>query len=319
MTILITLTLPPGGDAGPFDLYSNTDGYTIPFATNVSAAALIAGYTATNVPDGTTTIRVQSVGVCTNFVDVQVNVLPTTTTTSSSSSSSTTTTSTTAVPTTTTTSSSTSTSTSSSTTTTTTTCPCYNWTIVSTQADVDAGLNLEYINCDDDPVNETIIAARSFTRCIQSGSTPELFRDDSATLEGSTLTKTSQCCTSPPPASTTTTSTTGEFGPLIVENNSSNLTVNTVTSEDGFIIITSNPVALPGVTRTGSHGDLPQAIDVDVTSNAAPNCMSLYINNVFIEQVTINGTGTYSFAANFIPNTDVVKIVIVNLACIEPE
>ena len=124
MTVLITLVLPPGGDAGPFNLYSNTDGYITPFETNISAAALIAGYTALFVPDGTTTIRVKSVGICTNFIDVPVNVLPTTTTTSSSSTSSTTTTSTTAGPTTTTTSSSstsTSTSTSSSTTTTTTT------------------------------------------------------------------------------------------------------------------------------------------------------------------------------------------------------
>ena len=92
MTILITLVLPPGGDAGPFNLYSNTDGYVAPFATNISAAALIAGYTATNVPDGTTTIRVQSVGVCTNFINVPVNVLPTTTTTSSTSTTTSTTT-----------------------------------------------------------------------------------------------------------------------------------------------------------------------------------------------------------------------------------
>jgi hypothetical protein len=94
MTVLITLVLPVGGDAGPFDLYSDTDGYVAPFATNISASALIAGYTATNVPDGTTIIKVQSVGVCTNFVDVQVNLLTTTTTTSSSSTSTTTTTTT---------------------------------------------------------------------------------------------------------------------------------------------------------------------------------------------------------------------------------
>jgi hypothetical protein len=101
MTILITLVLPPGGDAGPFNLYSNIDGYVVPFATNISAAALIAGYTALLVPDGTTTIKVQSIGVCTNFVNAQVNLIPPTTTTTSSStstSSSTTTTTTTEVP-----------------------------------------------------------------------------------------------------------------------------------------------------------------------------------------------------------------------------
>lgn len=118
MTTLIILNIPVGGDAGPFNLYSNTDGYTTPFATGISAAALTAGYTSTVVPDGTTIIRVVSTGLCTNYIDVTINLIPTTTTTSSTSTSSTTTTSTTAVPTTTTTSSSsTSTSTSTSTTT----------------------------------------------------------------------------------------------------------------------------------------------------------------------------------------------------------
>ena len=57
MTTLITLNIPVGGDAGPFNLYSNTDGYTVPFATGISAAALTAGYTSTVVPNGTTIIR----------------------------------------------------------------------------------------------------------------------------------------------------------------------------------------------------------------------------------------------------------------------
>ena len=124
MTTLITLSIPVGGDAGPFNLYSNTDGYTVPFATGISAAALTAGYTSTVVPEGTTVIRVVSTGWCTNYIDITINLIPTTTTTSSTSTSSTTTTSTTAVPTTTTTSSSTSTTTSTTTvpvTTTTTT------------------------------------------------------------------------------------------------------------------------------------------------------------------------------------------------------
>lgn len=113
MTTLITLNIPVGGDAGPFNLYSNTDGYTVPFATGISAAALTAGYTSTVVPEGTTIIRVLSTGQCTNYIDITINLITTTTTTSSSSTTSTTTT---AVPTTTTTSSS-STSTTTSTTT----------------------------------------------------------------------------------------------------------------------------------------------------------------------------------------------------------
>lgn len=116
MTTLITLVIPIGGDSGPFNLSSNVNGYTPPFETNISASTLTAGYTTALVPDGTTTIRVTSVGVCTNYIDIPVGLTPTTTTTSSSSSTSTSTT--TAAPiTTTTTSSSTSTSTSTSTTT----------------------------------------------------------------------------------------------------------------------------------------------------------------------------------------------------------
>jgi hypothetical protein len=90
MTTLITLNIPVGGDAGPFNLYSNTDGYTTPFATNISAAVLEAGYTSTVVPNGTTIIRVVSTGVCTNYIDI-VLTEPTTTSTSTSSSSTTTT------------------------------------------------------------------------------------------------------------------------------------------------------------------------------------------------------------------------------------
>lgn len=69
MTVLITLTL-AGIDTGPFELYSNLDGFVTPFATGVSRASLIAGYSATTVPDYTSIIRIKSVGVCTNLIDV---------------------------------------------------------------------------------------------------------------------------------------------------------------------------------------------------------------------------------------------------------
>ena len=125
MTVLITLTT-AGTDSGPFDLYSDLDGYISAFESAVPKASLLAGYPSSLVPDFTTIIRVRSNnGLCTNYIDIPVEE-PTTTTTSSSStststssSSTTTSTSTTAVPTTTTTSS----SSTSTTTTTTTTVP----------------------------------------------------------------------------------------------------------------------------------------------------------------------------------------------------
>jgi len=90
MTVLITLTV-AGADSGPFNLYSDIDGFTSAFETGVSKAALLAGYSSALVPDYTTVIRVLSTGDCTNYIDITLDA-PTTTTTSSSSSSTTTTT-----------------------------------------------------------------------------------------------------------------------------------------------------------------------------------------------------------------------------------
>jgi len=92
MTVLITLTA-AGTDTGPFSLFSNTDGYTLPFATGISKATLLGGYSSTAVPDGTTTIRIKSAGVCVNSIDVGV-VVPTTTTTTTAGTTTTTTTAT---------------------------------------------------------------------------------------------------------------------------------------------------------------------------------------------------------------------------------
>lgn len=115
MNVLITLTT-AGVDTGPFNLYSNTDSYTTAFQTSVAKSLLVAGYTSTVVPAGTTTIRVTSTGTCTNYVDLVISGGGTTTTTTSTSSTSSTT--------------STSTSTSTSTTSTTTTnvfISCQEW------------------------------------------------------------------------------------------------------------------------------------------------------------------------------------------------
>jgi len=69
MTILLTIEI-EGGNLGPFNLYSNTDGYTNPFATNITKVALEAGYTSTSVPPNTTTVQVKSVGNCSNSIDI---------------------------------------------------------------------------------------------------------------------------------------------------------------------------------------------------------------------------------------------------------
>ena len=102
MTVLITLTI-AGSDTGPFDLYSDVDGFVVPFETNVPKASLVAGYTSSLVPNGAVVIRVTSDSVCTNYIDLIIGATTTTTTSTSTSTttstSSTTTTTTTAAPT----------------------------------------------------------------------------------------------------------------------------------------------------------------------------------------------------------------------------
>jgi len=91
MTVLVTLTL-AGTDVGPFNLYSNVDGYTTPLATGITRAALLAGYNLLNVPDSAAVIRATSTGTCTNYLDMYLTGGTTTTSTSSSSTTSTSTT-----------------------------------------------------------------------------------------------------------------------------------------------------------------------------------------------------------------------------------
>ena len=76
MTALITITPPVGPDLGPFDLYSDVTGLTTtPFATGITLQQLIDGYSTAVMPNGTQTVRVQSTGDCTNYIDKPVKLL----------------------------------------------------------------------------------------------------------------------------------------------------------------------------------------------------------------------------------------------------
>ena len=130
ISIFIQVIAPPG--SGPFDIYSDADGYVNVYAT-LSLAAITTG-TGVSVPDGTTHVKVQPLGVCIDPIYINVACAPSTSTTTSSTSTTTSTSTTSSTSTTTSTSTSsttTSTSTTSSTTsttsstTTTTIDPCY--------------------------------------------------------------------------------------------------------------------------------------------------------------------------------------------------
>lgn len=94
-SILITLTSVGAGNPGPFDLYTDADGYTTAIETGVTKANLLSGYYSVLVPDGATIIRVTSTGSpCSNSINLGITGLTTTTTTSSTTTSSSTTTTT---------------------------------------------------------------------------------------------------------------------------------------------------------------------------------------------------------------------------------
>lgn len=82
MTGIITLNI-AGADTGPFNLYSNINGYISAFAVNITKSQLLAGYATDAIPNLTTIIRVMSNGNCTNYIDIVVppqecyNFLPT--------------------------------------------------------------------------------------------------------------------------------------------------------------------------------------------------------------------------------------------------
>ena len=98
MDILILLTT-AGSDTGPlFDLYENSTGPFVLFQPNVSKTVLTTGLGyPTTVPPGTTVVRVQSKGVCPNYIDITLVPGTTTSTTTSGGGSSTTTTTTTII------------------------------------------------------------------------------------------------------------------------------------------------------------------------------------------------------------------------------
>jgi hypothetical protein len=113
MNIIITLTQ-AGIDTGPFDIYTDHDGYSTPIDTNISRGDLLSGYLI-SVPASSTIVRVLSNNlICNNSIDINIDGVTTTTTTTSEP---TTTTTTTSEPTTTTTTTSEPTTTTTTTTT----------------------------------------------------------------------------------------------------------------------------------------------------------------------------------------------------------
>lgn len=69
MIVLLTLTT-AGADSGPYNLYSDVDGYTTAFETAIDKTFLLAGYASSNAPAFTTIVKITSTGSCTNSINV---------------------------------------------------------------------------------------------------------------------------------------------------------------------------------------------------------------------------------------------------------
>lgn len=71
MTGIITIST-IGNDVTSFNLFSNVDDYTSAFETNVLASDINVGYSTNLIPSGTTTVRVMSIGNCSNYIDISL-------------------------------------------------------------------------------------------------------------------------------------------------------------------------------------------------------------------------------------------------------
>ena len=72
MNVYVTISN-VGADAGPFNLFSDIDGFLSAFESNIPKTDLEAGFASENAPAGTSIIRVRSVNkLCNNFQDVAI-------------------------------------------------------------------------------------------------------------------------------------------------------------------------------------------------------------------------------------------------------
>lgn len=74
MVVTIKLTT-AGSETGPFNLYSDVDGFVTVFESNVSKSKLLAGYTTNLAPENTKIVRVCSIANCKNCVDIKVSIV----------------------------------------------------------------------------------------------------------------------------------------------------------------------------------------------------------------------------------------------------
>jgi hypothetical protein len=276
MTVLITLTT-AGTDTGPFDLYSDADGFVSAFETGVSKAALQAGYPSSLVPNTATVIRVKSSGICTNYIDIPLTTTTTTT---------------------------------SSTTTTTTTVyiclDCRNWEYNGATIP-EGGDTIHYFSCVDG--SSQIIAlsfgdpTSNFCNCNTLGNP---YSDNETTL-----TEIGICTTT-----TTTTifsnlifDATTAIGGYTIGGIDVNSVTPTLTGG------TDVPFSTDTHSYNTSEIGISETLNIFVSSFTLTGCITVTDSSLMSYQQTISTSGTYSFPGLVIDNITPVNVVCADNVC----
>ena len=133
-------------------------------------------------------------------------------------------------------------------------------------------------------------------------------------------TSTTTSTTTAAPTSTTTTSTTAAVGGFTISNPSGSGQIDNVTTTGGasFYVINSGsfPVTTGASVVAGLASLTGDPVIVDISSYTLNSCLSLYINGIFNDSITVTASGTYTFTNKTFSTSDTVLLEYVSGICI---
>jgi hypothetical protein len=258
--VFVQLTV-AGTNVGPFIIVP------LPDATptwGISKANLIIGETY-SVPDNTNTIRIQSTGQCTNYIDLVIGEVSTTTTTTTSSPTTTTTT------------------TSSGTTTTTTTAQVI-------YCNPDMSTSFQKNDCPDGPTYGDWVTypmpAGTYCDPVYGVAIAQAQADIDA--NGQNYANTNGACQAiPPTTTTTTTSTTSSTTTTTTTDPGTTTTTTTTTADPGTT--TTTTTTDPGTTTTTTTTADPGTTTTTTTTQTPPaGCYTFLLTNETVTPTVVN-------------------------------
>ena len=168
-------------------------------------------------------------------------------------------------------------------------------------------------NCIDDacPTTTTTTTIAPTTTTTTTVGPTTTTTSSSSTSTTSTSSTTSTTTTITPTTSTTTTID----GTLLVQNNSSSVTV-----DDVYALGWSTTLIAPIIAGTSSnvagHNSTYNPINVSVsTVGVGEHCMILFVNGSFVEDIQFNTNGIYSFNSILITSADIILVTVQDGNC----